>query len=73
MGQMPKEGEIPKDDKPEGESSNTSPQSGKTPSSHIQPAAGPHAKPHLTNEEATPGAGSLADAGDPDATGSTGG
>ncbi len=25
------------------------------------PAAGPHAKDHLTNEDATPGAGSLSD------------
>jgi hypothetical protein len=26
-----------------------------------RPAAGPHAKDHLTNEDATPGAGSLSD------------
>lgn len=36
------------------------------------PAAGPHAKPHLVDQERTPGAGSLARPGDPrdgDATG----
>ncbi len=30
-----------------------------------QPAAGPHAKPELTNPDATPGAGLLADPADP--------
>jgi hypothetical protein len=30
-----------------------------------QPAAGPHAKPELTNPDATPGAGLLADTADP--------
>jgi hypothetical protein len=37
------------------------------------PAAGPHAKPELTNRMATPGAGALADPdGDGDAQNSTG-
>lgn len=35
------------------------------------PAAGPHGKPDLTTEKATPGAGALPDAGDQDATDST--
>lgn len=35
------------------------------------PAAGPHDKPHLTNPDATPGAGSLPESGNPDATDST--
>ena len=35
------------------------------------PAAGPHDKPHLTNPDATPGAGSLPESGDHDATDST--
>jgi hypothetical protein len=35
------------------------------------PAAGPHADPGLTNHEATPGAGTLPEAGDRDATDST--
>lgn len=37
-----------------------------------KPAAGPHAKPHLTDPEKTPGAGALPDPDkprDPDATG----
>ncbi|WP_198598389.1 hypothetical protein [Mangrovicella endophytica] len=37
-----------------------------------QNPAGPHAKPELTNEDATPGAGSLPDAGQDDADGGTG-
>lgn len=36
-----------------------------------QPAAGPHAEPSLTNQDATPGTGALPEAGDPDATDST--
>lgn len=37
------------------------------------PAAGPHAKPELTNPLATPGSGTLAEPGAKDATDSTGG
>jgi len=37
------------------------------------PAAGPHADPALTNDKATPGAGTLPEAGDRDATDSTSG
>lgn len=37
------------------------------------PAAGPHARPDLTNEGSTPGAGALPEAGEPDATDSTSG
>jgi hypothetical protein len=37
------------------------------------PAAGPHADPDLTNDNATPGAGTLPEAGDRDATDSTSG
>ncbi|MGO4524920.1 hypothetical protein AB4097_08650 [Microvirga sp. 2MCAF35] len=48
------------------------PQSGSDkPSGCKIPAAGPHDKPHLTNPDATPGAGSLPEAGDHDATDST--
>lgn len=36
-----------------------------------QPAAGPHAKPSLTNPDATPGTGALPDPGDRDGTDST--
>ncbi|KQT85383.1 hypothetical protein [Aurantimonas sp. Leaf443] len=36
------------------------------------PAAGPHARPDLTNEEATPGAGSLPQKGGGDADGGAG-
>ncbi|MBM6594100.1 hypothetical protein [Microvirga pudoricolor] len=35
------------------------------------PAAGPHGKEHLVNEDATPGAGTLPEAGDKDGTDST--
>jgi hypothetical protein len=35
------------------------------------PAAGPHGKPDLVNEDATPGTGALPDVGDEDATDST--
>ena len=38
------------------------------PSNEKLPAAGPHDKPHLTNPDATPGAGSLPEPGDHDAT-----
>ncbi len=34
------------------------------PADEKTPGAGPHAKPHLTNEEATPGAGSLPETGE---------
>jgi hypothetical protein len=37
------------------------------------PAAGPHADPALTNDKATPGAGTLPEAGDRDATDATSG
>jgi len=37
------------------------------------PAAGPHAAPKLTNDTATPGAGTLPEAGDADATDATSG
>jgi hypothetical protein len=37
------------------------------------PAAGPHADPALTNDKATPGAGTLPAAGDRDATDATSG
>jgi len=37
------------------------------------PAAGPHADPDLTNDQATPGAGTLPDAGDSDGTDATSG
>ncbi|MGO4570608.1 hypothetical protein [Microvirga sp. 2TAF3] len=37
------------------------------------PAAGPHAKPGLTSDQATPGAGTLPEAGECDATDSTSG
>ncbi|MBZ6077475.1 hypothetical protein [Microvirga puerhi] len=37
------------------------------------PAAGPHAKPELMNDEGTPGAGTLPEAGRRDATDSTSG
>ena len=37
------------------------------------PAAGPHADPALTNDTATPGAGTLPEAGDGDATDATSG
>lgn len=37
------------------------------------PAAGPHGAAHLTNEEATPGSGLLAEPGAKSATDSTGG
>lgn len=33
-------------------------------SAEKRPAAGPHAKPHLTDEEKTPGAGTLPDVGE---------
>ena len=36
-----------------------------------QPAAGPHAKPSLTNPDSTPGTGALPEAGDRDATDTT--
>jgi hypothetical protein len=36
-----------------------------------QPAAGPHAKPELTNPDATPGAGALSDEWERDGTDST--
>ena len=35
------------------------------------PASGPHGDPDLTNRDSTPGAGTLPDAGDKDATDST--
>jgi len=35
------------------------------------PAAGPHSEPSLTNPDATPGTGALADVNDRDATDST--
>lgn len=35
------------------------------------PAAGPHSKPSLTNNDSTPGTGALPDAGDRDGTDST--
>jgi len=41
------------------------------PSNGKMPAAGPHDEPHLTNPDATPGAGSLPEPGDRDATDST--
>jgi hypothetical protein len=37
------------------------------------PAAGPHAEPELTNDKATPGAGTLPEPGDPDGTDATSG
>ena len=37
------------------------------------PAAGPHAEPELTNPEATPGAGTLPEAGDSDGSDATSG
>jgi hypothetical protein len=37
------------------------------------PAAGPHADPDLTNENATPGAGTLPEPGDSDSTDATSG
>ena len=48
-------------------------ESGKDQPAADLPAAGPHADPDLTNPDATPGAGTLPDADDPDATGSTSG
>jgi len=40
-------------------------------SSGTPPAAGPHGKQSLTNEDSTPGTGALPDPGDRDATDST--
>ncbi|MGO4706383.1 hypothetical protein AB4072_11500 [Microvirga sp. 2MCAF38] len=39
---------------------------------HKLPAAGPHAKPELTNPDATPGTGSLPDPGEPNADSTSG-
>ena len=41
------------------------------PAAARQPAAGPHAKPELTNPDATPGTGALSEEGDQDGTSST--
>lgn len=48
-------------------------QGAKTEKGGPPPAAGPHAKPSLTNPDATPGAGALPDVGDRDGTDSTSG
>jgi hypothetical protein len=54
--------DAPKPDTPAAPSSKTPGEPG-TPDRPM-PAAGPHAKPELTNSDATPGAGTLADAED---------
>ncbi len=43
----------------------------RAPQAARQPAAGPHAKPELTNPDATPGTGALSEEGDQDGTSST--
>jgi hypothetical protein len=43
----------------------------RAPAAARQPAAGPHAKPELTNPDATPGTGALSEEGDQDGTSST--
>ncbi len=57
----------------DGGSKEPKPKAGSTakPSNGKMPAAGPHDEPHLTNPDATPGAGSLPEPGDRDATDST--
>ena len=53
----------------EAKKSEKDPKSGsKSDSEHEKRPEGPHADPKNTNEEATPGAGTLPDAGDQDAT-----
>jgi hypothetical protein len=69
-------GNHTEDTKSDVESKRLKPQSDQQASSEKQPggkppAAGPHDKPHLTNPDATPGAGSLPESGDHDGTGST--